>query len=120
MLTPRQKQIKDFVDKTISRKEIAPTEREIARRFRISPSTAHEHLITLQNKGYLEKIPGQARGIEISKSEKLVSMPLFGTIAAGEPIEAIQQNETVMVQQSLLAKSGEHYALKVAGDSMIE
>ncbi len=55
MLTPRQKQIKDFINKIILKKGIAPTEREIARRFKIFPSTAHEHLTILQGKGYLEK-----------------------------------------------------------------
>jgi len=120
MLTPRQKQLKDFVDKTISRKGVAPTEREIARRFRISPSTAHEHLVTLQNKGYLEKTPGQARGIEISKSEKLVSIPLLGTIAAGEPIEAVMNPESIAVPKSKIPSSSKVYALRVVGDSMVD
>ena len=121
MLTPRQKQIKDFVGKTISRKGIAPTEREIARRFKIFPSTAHEHLTTLQNKGYLEKNPGQARGIKIADSSVgLVRIPLLGTISAGQPIEAIQNPETIMVLKSQLSKTGEHFALQVKGDSMID
>ena len=95
MLTPRQKQIKDFVEKIISKKEVAPSEREVARKFKISPSTAHEHLSKLTEKGYLDKIKNQPRGIEISKSEKLIKIPLLGIIAAGQPIEAIQSKETI-------------------------
>jgi len=122
MLTPRQKQIKDFIDKTISRKGIAPTEREIARRFKISPSTAHEHLTTLQNKGYLEKTPGQARGIKITDSStSLVRIPLLGTIAAGQPIEAVMNPESIAISKSNLPVNTKNiYALKVAGDSMVD
>ena len=122
MLTPRQKQIKDFVDKTIFRKGIAPTEREIARRFRISPSTAHEHLATLQNKGYLEKIPGQARGIKtIDSSVGLVSIPLLGTIAAGQPITLFDvPKETIAIPKSKVPSLSKIYALRVVGDSMID
>lgn len=120
MLTPRQKQVKDFVEKTISKKGVAPSEREIARRFKIFPSTAHEHLATLQNKGYLEKTPGQARGIKIANiPTKLIRIPLLGTITAGEPIETYQIPENITVSKNLLTKSGEHFALKVNGDSMI-
>jgi len=98
MLTSRQKQIKDFIDKIILKSGVAPTEREIARYFRISPSTAHEHLTTLQSKGYLEKDKGRARGIKITNySGGLVRIPLLGTIAAGAPIEAIQNPETILV-----------------------
>ncbi|MDP2638987.1 MAG: transcriptional repressor LexA [Candidatus Azambacteria bacterium] len=119
MLTPRQKQIKDFIDKTISRKEVAPTEREIANRFRISPSTAHEHLTTLQNKGYLEKDHGRARGIKMTDSSTgLVRIPLLGTIAAGQPIEAIEISETINIPKNELGNPKNYYALKVAGDSM--
>ena len=122
MLTPRQKQIKDFIDKTISRKGIAPTEREIARRFKISPSTAHEHLTTLQNKGYLEKTPGQARGIKITDSStSLVRIPLLGTIAAGQPIEVVMNSESIAISKSNLPVNTKNiYALKVAGDSMVD
>ncbi len=120
MLTPRQKQIKDLVNKTILKNGIAPTEREIARRLKISPSTAHEHLDTLLNKGYIEKIPGRARGISISKPSPLISIPLLGTIAAGQPIEAIQEKETIAVPKSKIPSSSEVYALRVAGNSMID
>ena len=121
MLTPRQKQLKDYINKIISKKGIAPTEREIARRFKISPSTAHEHLTTLQQKGFLEKAHGRARGIQIPDSiSNLVKIPLLGTIAAGQPIEAIQIKEMIAVPKSKIPASSEVYALRVVGSSMVD
>ena len=121
MLTPRQKQLKDYINRIISEKGIAPTEREIARRFKISPSTTHEHLITLQQKGYLEKAHGRARGIQISDSvSNLVKIPLLGTISAGQPIEAIQNKELIAVPKSKIPSAAEVYALRVVGSSMID
>jgi len=121
MLTLRQKQIKDFVTRTFSKKGIAPTEREIARRFSISPSTAHEHIESLETKGYLEKIQKRARGIRILKSPtRLIRVPLLGTIAAGEPIEAIQEKEFIAVPNTKIPSSSEVYALRVVGNSMID
>ena len=120
MLTPKQKQIKDYINKIISKKDIAPTEREIAHRFKISPSTAHEHLATLYEKGYLEKASGRARGIQIVTESKLVKIPLLGTIAAGQPIEAIQNKEMIAVPKSKIPSLAEVYALRVVGDSMVD
>lgn len=100
---------------------MAPSEREIARKFKISPSTAHEHLEALRLRGYLEKTQGRARSIRIVKSSgALVHIPLFGTIAAGQPIEAIQGREMIAVPQSKFSRPSEVYALRVAGDSMID
>ena len=121
MLTPRLKQIKDFVASTLSKKDVAPTEREIARRFRISPSTAHEHIESLRERGYLEKIQKRARGIRVLKSStRLIRIPLLGTIAAGQPIDAIQNKELIAVPKNKIPSSSEVYALRVAGDSMID
>ena len=120
MLTIRQKQIKDFVDKSISRKQIAPTEREIASRFKISPSTVHEHLETLQEKGYLEKAHRRARGIKIPDSPAgLIRIPLLGYISAGQPIEAIRQRETIAIPSNRVSHTRNLFALSVQGDSMI-
>ena len=121
MLTLRQKQLKDFINKIISEKGVAPTEREIARRFKISPSTVHEHLTSLQQKGYLEKAHGRARGIQISELvSNLIKIPLLGTIAAGQPIEAIRDKEMIAVPKSKIPSSAEVYALRVVGSSMID
>lgn len=122
MLTPRQKQIKDFIDKVILKKNIAPTEREIAARFKISPSTAHEHLETLQEKGYLEKARGRARGIKISDSlSGLINIPLLGYISAGNPIEAIEdRTQMIAIPARYAPTTASLFALEVQGDSMIE
>ena len=122
MLTIRQKQIKDFVDGSIQRKNIAPTEREIASRFRISPSTVHEHLEALQEKGYLERAHGRARGIKISEPlPDLIKIPLLGYIAAGQPIEAIEDRaEMIIIPAVHVPTTASLFALKVQGDSMID
>lgn len=121
MLTYRQKQIKDFVSRILSKKGVAPTEREVARQFGLSPSTAHEHIEALRIKGYLEKIGRRARGIRILKSpSRLIRIPLLGTIAAGEPIEAIREREFIAVPNTKIPSNSEVYALRVVGNSMID
>ncbi|XOA42984.1 MAG: transcriptional repressor LexA [Candidatus Nealsonbacteria bacterium] len=123
MLTRRQKQIFDYLKKFIKDKGYSPSLEEIRRHFRLSSiATIHQHLENLKAKGYLEKLKNQPRSIEISKkpkSEDLVKIPVLGTIAAGKPIEAIEDKEVIKVSKSRLSKSGEHYALRVRGDSMV-
>ena len=123
MLTARQKQLNDFIRKVINKKGVAPSEREVARHFRISASTAHEHLETLREKGYVQKERGRARGLKVTEpnAEKLVLVPLLGRIAAGRPIEAIGDKKMIAVPQNRLPfPGGKCYALQVAGDSMID
>jgi len=123
MLTARQKQIRDFIKKVIKKNDIAPSEREIARHFHFSASTAHEHLETLRHRGYLQKAPGLARGIRITEpnSENLVNIPLLGRISAGQPIEAIEDKETIAIPQGKLPLPlKDYYALRVQGDSMVD
>jgi len=123
MLTPRQKQIFEYIKKYIKGKDYSPSLEETGRHFGLAKSTIHQHIKELKEKGYLNKLDYQARAIEISKNKKtfdLVKVPLLGTIAAGEPIEAIEDKETIEVPKSQLSKSGEHFALQVRGDSMID
>ena len=121
MLTHRQKQVRDFVEKTISRKSVAPSEREIAKHFRIAPSTVHEHLKEIEERGYLNRNPGKRRGISIRKNEGLIKIPLLGAIAAGEPIHVFEeQRETIAVPKSKIYSSSEVYALRVVGNSMVD
>ncbi|PIZ70060.1 MAG: hypothetical protein COY10_00390, partial [Candidatus Portnoybacteria bacterium CG_4_10_14_0_2_um_filter_43_36] len=123
MLTKRQKQILDYIKKFIEVNDYAPTIDEIKRRFRLSsPATVHKHIENLKSKGYLNKIENQPRSIQLNSEEELsnlVRIPLLGTIAAGSPIEAIEFPETINVPKSQLSKSGEHFALRVQGDSML-
>ena len=124
MLTKRQKQILDYIKKYIKEQGYAPTLEETARRFKLSSvATVHEHIEALKEKGALKKIENQPRSIELNNKKKnpgLIAVPLLGTIAAGEPIEAIENKETIEVPKSQLSKSGEHFALRVSGDSMID
>lgn len=123
MLTPKQNQILKYIKKHIKEKDYSPTFAEIAKHFGLAKSTIHQHIKSLEKKGYLNKLDNQARAIEIIENKKnsdLVKIPLLGTIAAGEPIEAIEDRETIKVSKSQLSKSGEHYALRVRGDSMID
>jgi len=120
MLKKRQKQILDYIKKFIKEKNYSPSFEEIRKHFGfVSKSTVHHHIETLKEKGHLKR----SRTIELSKDEKtsgLVEVPLLGTIAAGEPIEAIQEKETIAVPQDKLPRSGDFYALRVMGDSMID
>ena len=124
MLTKRRKQILDYYKKCIKENGYAPTLEEASRHFRLSSkSTIHKHLESLGTGGYLDKSDYRARAIEIKKDKKisdLVTIPLLGTITAGQPIEAIENKETIKVQKSLFSKSGENFALRVQGNSMID
>src|SRR3989344_795631 len=119
MLTPRQKQVLDFVPSYTKKRGFAPSLEDIRKRLRLSSvSNIHQHIETLRKKGYLEKQKNQRRSIEVSTTEKLIKIPLLGTIAAGQPIEAIEIPEKISIPENYIGKYGEYYALKVAGYSM--
>ena len=122
MLTKKQKQILDFVKKYSAKKGFAPALEEIKKHFRLrSVATIHQHIATLRDKGYLHHQKNQPRGVEISKSERMVRVPIVGTITAGQPIEAIEiPSSMVTVSQKDLLASEKHYALRVKGESMID
>lgn len=123
MLTPKQKQIFEYIKKYIRENDYSPSLEEIGRHFKLVKSTIHQHIETLRQKGYLRKIENQPRSIEIKERKDnsgLISIPLLGTIAAGTPIEAIEEKETIEIQKNLLSKSGENFALRVQGNSMID
>lgn len=124
MLTKRQKQIFDYISSYTQKREYAPSLEDIKKHFSLSSvSTVHQHVEALKRKGYLKKHANQPRGIETLQKkpkESIVEIPLLGTIAAGEPIEAIENPETITVPKDSLSKSGRHFALRVKGDSMID
>lgn len=124
-LTKRQKQILDFIKSYIEKRGLSPTFEEIRKHFKLSAlSTVHQHIETLAEKGFLEKNGSSARGMELKEkrnAKNFVEIPLAGTIAAGQPIEAVEvQNETIAVSQLDVQKDGNYYALRVQGDSMID
>ena len=118
MLTKKQKEVFDFVKTYSKDKDYAPSLEEIQRKFKLaSVSTAHFYVSKLKKAGYLEN---KARTISILEKEPLIKIPLLGIIAAGEPIEAIRQNEFIAVAKTKLPKNGDFYALRVSGNSMID
>ncbi len=121
MLTKRQKQILDFVTAYTKKHDFAPTHEEIKKRLKLrSVSNIHQHIEALRNKGYLDKIKNQPRGIEVPKSEKLIKIPFLGIIAAGQPIEAIEVPEMITIAKNDIGKFDNYYALRVQGNSMID
>lgn len=121
MLTKRQKEVLDFIKQYSLKKGYAPSLEEIQKKFKFaSVSTAHFHVSKLKDSGYLDKIENKARAISITNDQPLVKIPLLGMIAAGQPIEAIQNNETIAVPKDKLPRSAEIYALRVVGNSMID
>ncbi|MBI2097976.1 MAG: transcriptional repressor LexA [Candidatus Vogelbacteria bacterium] len=121
MMTKRQKEVLDLIENYSNKKGYAPSFEEIRKRLKLaSVSTVHFHISKLKAGNYLGKIDNQARSISISSKEPLVKIQLLGTIAAGQPIEAIQNKEVIAVPKSKIPSSSEVYALRVVGSSMID
>ena len=121
-LTKKQKQILDYITEFINTQGFAPSYREIAEYFGLSSTaTVHEHVKALEDKGLISSTHKAARSLELANFRfgKAIELPLAGLIAAGEPIEAIQEHETITVPQSMI-RDENSYVLKVRGDSMIE
>lgn len=122
-LTKRQKQILDHIQSFIDDHGYAPSFEEIAEHFGYSSlATVHEHLSNLERKGYIRKAYNESRSIELVAAEGTVSaieLPLLGAVAAGLPIEAIDQHESLAVPQDMVGR-GENYVLRVEGNSMID
>lgn len=121
MLTKRQKQVLDFIKEYQERRKYSPSLEEIRKHFGLaSVSTADFHISKLESLGYLKRKYNKPRSIEIVKKEPMVKIPLLGTIAAGEPIEAIQNKEIIAIPKNKIPSSSEVYALRVVGNSMID
>ena len=121
MLTKRQKKVLDFITDYQERKGYAPSLDEIRKKLKLSSvSTAHFHICKLRDLGYLVKEKNKPRAIDVVGREAMVRIPLLGIIAAGQPIEAIQDKETIAVPKSKIPRSSEVYALRVVGNSMID
>ena len=121
MLTKKQRQVLDFIKKYKSKKKYEPSLEEIKKHFRLaSVSTAHFHVKKLEKFGYLRKEENQPRAIEVFKHERMIKIPLLGKIAAGQPIEAIGERESIAVPQNKIPINKGIYALRVVGNSMIE
>ena len=131
-LTKKQSEVLDFICTHIEDRGYAPSYREIAECIGVSsPATIHQHVQALIEKGVVcAGEDGGARSLEIVKTHEPLSnsttkplgiqLPLLGLIAAGEPIEAIEENEAIAVPADFVVDIENSYVLKVKGRSMIE
>lgn len=122
-LTEKQKKIYDYIEDYIKKNGLSPTYEEIKANFNLKAlSGIYQHIEALVKKGLIVKSGSDSRGIEIRKnSGDLIEMPILGTIAAGQPIEAIETpGETITLNRGEVSRSGNHYALRVIGNSMID
>ena len=122
MLTKKQKQVLDFISSYHKKKGYSPSLEEIRKKFKLaSVSTAHFHVKKLEGLGLLRKNEHQPRSITTIKEKQMIDVPIIGTIAAGQPIEAIEfSDDTVLMDRQNYSSSDDFYALRVAGDSMID
>jgi len=120
-LTPRQKEIFLYIQSYIKRNNVSPTYDDIRKRFGFSSfNSVFKHMKQLEDKGVIYIRPkNKKRAITlVDHGAPAVNVRLLGTIAAGEPIEAIEDVENISIPRELLGK-GENFCLKVKGDSMI-
>lgn len=129
-LTPRQKDLLDYLVKVISTTGVPPTFREIGAALGIgSTNGVSEHIRKLEEKGFIERLGGRGSPRSMRLTEKAlppvdddtVSIPILGRIAAGNPLAAVEQHDGQLKVDSSLVPLGAHvFALVVTGDSMIE
>jgi repressor LexA len=128
-VTKRQKQVLDFVAHFIEDNGYSPSYEEIARGLNLaSLATVHKHISTLETKQYLKRGFNQSRSLDLGpkyiqeqrkhRQDTSLEVPLLGRIAAGAPVEAVEQRETVRFGDFL--GNPDVFALEVRGDSMIE
>jgi repressor LexA len=119
-LTPRQRQILDFIREQIEGSGMPPTRAEIAHALGFkSANAAEEHLRALQRKGAIELVPGASRGIQLKDTLRdQLGLPLIGRVAAGRPILSEEHIEARYQVDPKLFSPQPHYLLKVEGMSM--
>ncbi|MBU2592588.1 transcriptional repressor LexA [Patescibacteria group bacterium] len=118
-LTGKQKKTLDFINSFLRKKGFSPSLHEIAEYLGKNLSTAQYYVNELEEKGYLTKNANKARGISPINNQH--NIPLLGYIAAGKPIEPIENPEEILIPANIEIDSRyPHYALKIKGDSMID
>jgi repressor LexA len=124
MVTKRQKQILDYLKAYIERHDYAPTLEEIRRHFGLgSLATVHKHLQGLERKGFIRRLTHQSRALELADpgeggGGRSAVVPLLGRVAAGTPIEPIEDPERIAIPEEMLGRR-RTFALRVRGDSMV-
>jgi repressor LexA len=140
MLTAKQRELLLFIDGRLRESGISPSFDEMREALDLkSKSGVHRLISALEERGFIRRLPNRARALDIIKlpetrpaatisplrpaaaapANDTIDIPLHGRIAAGTPIEALQGTENFAVPAALLGP-GEHYALEVSGDSMVE
>jgi len=123
-LTDRQAEVLQFIKQEVKGKGMAPTRADIAEHFGFkSKNAATDHIKALQRKGYIKVYNDMSRGIQVTKSKKKTEdnedlLPIVGSVAAGTPIEAIENIEDHVEVSPGLFKQKPTYLLRVRGDSM--
>ncbi len=125
-ITQKQLEILEFIKQAILEKGYPPAVREICEAVDLkSTSSVHAHLSTLEKNGYIRRDPTKPRAIEICDDTfqmvrtEMVSLPVIGTVAAGQPILAEENIESYFPVPAEILPQGESFILKVKGDSMI-
>lgn len=117
-LTERQAEILAFIRGHVAREQVPPTVAEIAAAFGFrSPNAVTGHLRALGRKGHIRMRPGRARNIELVQG---AGLPVIGRVAAGAPVEAIENTEKVIAVPEALFRLRPDYLLRVRGDSMVD
>src|SRR3954453_3698764 len=140
MLTAKQRELLLFIDNRLNDSGISPSFDEMREALDLkSKSGVHRLISALEERGFIRRLPNRARALEVLKLPEVratatvtpirpavgaapndtMEIPLHGRIAAGTPIEALQGTENFAVPAALLGP-GEHYALEVSGDSMVD
>ena len=122
-LTKRQKEILDFLSEFIDQNGYSPSMEEIAAHFHFASLNAvFKHLEALERRGHLHRDANCARAIQLSSSTDggVQNVPLLGYVAAGKPIEAVSNPETLQIPESFLPGRNKHFVLRVKGESMID
>lgn len=125
-ITQKQQEILDYIKDEILKKGYPPTVREICETVRLkSTSSVHSHLETLEKNGYIRRDPTKPRAIEICDDSfqmvrtEMVSIPIVGNVAAGQPILAEENVEDYFPVPADVVPKGESFILNVRGESMV-
>ena len=125
-ISPKQQEILEYIKETVLKKGYPPAVREICEAVHLkSTSSVHSHLETLEKNGYIRRDPTKPRTIEIIDDEfnlarrELVSVPIVGTVAAGQPILAAENIEDYFPIPASMLPNPEVFMLRVKGDSMV-
>ncbi|MCE5228132.1 transcriptional repressor LexA [bacterium] len=127
-LTRRQREMIDCIDSFIRELGYSPTLEEIGRRMGLSSlATVHKHLQNLESKGLIKRNWNHSRSIELVpaaaesvSAATVTTLPLMGEVAAGLPIEAIENSEPIEIPRDMLGRSRDSFVLRVRGSSMID